>query len=185
MKTVSKVDRRIADGYDFWNWDYDPPQGVEPARVEAFAEPYGARRDLRDVLDLGCGTGRLLRDVAAKCSGRIVGSDISPASCAKACEAVAAFGSRAEIIQADLADLRPDGLGEFDLIYCLGTIHIVPPATRNHLLKLIAGCLRPGGVAVISYYTGLGAAVRAHIARTLRAATVEAENPQERVTSAR
>lgn len=185
MRTVSEINHRIADAYDFSTWDYDAPPGVEPSRLQAFAEPFGGRRELRDVLDLGCGTGRLLRDLGVQCSGRIVGTDISGTSCAKAREEVAAFGSRAEIIQADLMDLEPGRLGDFDLIYCLGTIFIVPPPARDHLAKLISGCLRPGGIAVISYYTGLGAAVRAHIARTLRAATIELQNPQARANCAR
>lgn len=187
MKNVEEAlqaGRRIAAGYDFWPWEEEVPPDILPANVKALAQPYGARDDLSDVLDLGCGTGDLLL-LCSEQGGRLVGTDISAVSCAMAAEKVAPLGERATVITADLLELTAERLGQFDLIYCIGVLYSLPPAVRLHALRLIGQCLKPGGMAVMSYYVGLDAALRAKIAQTLRAETDHIEEPRERVREGR
>jgi SAM-dependent methyltransferase len=169
MDDVHAINARIASAYDLRPWIQEYPDAVDPALLQLFAQPYGGSGQVEDVLDLGCGTGSLLVKTARRTAGRLVGSDISAVSCARARENLAEFGERAEIVAADILDLKAEQLGQFDLIYCTGVIYVVPPDVRQHIVELIGQCLKPGGIALISYYAGPGAALRAHLARSLRA----------------
>jgi SAM-dependent methyltransferase len=185
MPALEEANRRVAQGYDFWPWEQSYPTGLDPSFLFELAKPYGATAQLHDILDLGCGTGALLAAAATQTDGRLVGADISASSCTKAREAVAPYGDRAEIIAGDLLDLKKEQLGSFDVIYCTGVICIVPPTVREHLLDLIGACLKPGGIALISYYAGSRAAVWAQLGRSLRASTAEVEDPPAQVLAAR
>jgi SAM-dependent methyltransferase len=123
-----------------------------------------------DVLDIGCGSGLQLERVAGQTNGRVIGADISQDACARAKARCAPYGDRVSVLCADLLDLSPKKLGSFDLIYHIGVLYIMPPAVRRRMLELIALCLRPGGVAVISYYAGSVELIRAGLHRTLRSA---------------
>jgi SAM-dependent methyltransferase len=151
------LNSRIADGYD--RVPYDPPAspGLDPEQVFAVAANYGHGRDHRgiDILDLGCGTGAQLERAAGLTTGKLVGTDLSGAACEKAVDRTARFGSRLRVMCADFMDLKADEIGRFDLIYHVGVLYVTPPAVQRRLLELIADCLKPGGVAVISYYAGM------------------------------
>ncbi|MES2137926.1 MAG: class I SAM-dependent methyltransferase [Pseudomonadota bacterium] len=179
------ADRRIAAAYDFWSWKQDYSVPLDPAALVSAASPYGGSDCVTDILDLGCGAGGLLAAIGDQSSGRLIGTDISPKSCELAREAVAVHGQRAEILNADLLDLSGDQLGQFDLIYCLGVLYAVPPAVRDHSLRLIGSCLKPGGIAVVSYYSGTTPSVLAQIARGARAVTRDIVDPAQRVVAAR
>ena len=128
-------------------------------------EPLGAP----DVLDIGCGAGVQLERAAAQTAGRLVGTDISKAACAEAERKLGGYADRTRILAADLLDLEPETLGRFDAIYCVGVLYVVPPAVRRQILRLIGACLKPGGVAVISYYAGGLGLMRAELNRMIRA----------------
>jgi SAM-dependent methyltransferase len=123
-----------------------------------------------DVLDVGCGSGSQLERVAGQTAGRVIGADISQDACARATARCAPYGDRVSVLCTDLLDLSPEKIGSFDLIYHVGVLYIMPPAARRRMLELIARCLRPGGVVVISYYAGSIELVRAGLHRTLRSA---------------
>ena len=109
------------------------------AAIAASVLPPGAR----DVLDLGCGTGRLARLIAdAHPALAVVGIDISRANIA----AVAAepTPSRVRFEQADY--LAYCG-GPFDLIVTDGVLHLIPGDTRR-LVRKLGVDLRPGGMLV-------------------------------------
>jgi SAM-dependent methyltransferase len=177
----------IADGYD--RVPYDPPAspGLDPEHVFALAANYGHGRDHRgvDVLDLGCGTGAQLERVAGLTTGKLVGTDLSRAAYAKAVARTARFGSRCRMMCADFMDLDADQLGRFDLIYHIGVLYVTPPAVQRRLLELIADCLKPGGVAVISYYAGMVPLLMAGLHKVLRANADPYEGAQDQIRNAK
>ena len=156
-RDVRAVTASIAAGYDLV--PYNPggigSPGLDPVYLFGLAALHGAvplRQDI-DVLDLGCGGGGQLLRVAAQCTGRVVGIDFSAAACAEARARSAGLGPRCQILQADLLDLDADSLGSFDLVYLVGVFYVVPQAVQARLLEVLSRVLKPGGIAVISYYS--------------------------------
>jgi SAM-dependent methyltransferase len=182
---VRQVNAKIASAYDAVPYDTMADEGLDPARVLGLGAVYGARAHFGDVLDIGCGTGGQLRRAGDSMTGRLVGLDISADACRRARTALAVLGGRAEIREGDLLDVTPGALGHFDLVYCVGTLFVVPPEVRRHILALIAGSLKPGGVAVLGYYAGALDALRANIHRTLRAAVGDEPDPVTALARAR
>jgi SAM-dependent methyltransferase len=93
------------------------------------------------VLDFGCGTGSgvpsLLRLTGVE---RVVGADVSARSLQKAAQTVK--DSRVEFVPMDgLAGHAP-----FDLVFCNGVFHHIPPAQRKHALASIDAVLVSGGL---------------------------------------
>lgn len=166
---VRAVNAAIADNYDAFVYDPQSNPLIDVARVCGVASIFGTVGYPTDVLDLGCGTGAQLAQAASQVRGRIVGTDISPEACRRATERLAPFGERARIICGDLLEIAPEDLGEFDIIYNIGVIYVTPPEVQRRLLEIIGRCLRPQGVAVMSYYAGSVPALRANLHQTLRA----------------
>jgi SAM-dependent methyltransferase len=170
---VRVVNAKIGENYDTLPYDCHPDPQLDPERVLGLAALYGCAADAGaeiDVLDLGCGTGTQLERVGALTGGKLVGVDISREACARARPRCARYGERARIVCADFLDLDPEDLGRFDLVYNIGVIFITPPAIQQNVLSLTAGCLKPGGVAALSYYAGGVGRLLAGLYRTLRAA---------------
>lgn len=176
------LNSRIADGYD--RVPYDPPAspGLDPEQVFALAANHGHARDHRgiDILDLGCGTGAQLERAAGLTTGKLVGTDLSRRACARAEARTVRFGSRCRVLCADFMDMTATEIGQFDLIYHIGVLYVTPPAVQRRLLELIADSLKPGGVAVISYYAGMVPLLMAGVHQVLRAsADPEASAPDQ------
>jgi SAM-dependent methyltransferase len=182
------VNAKIGKNYDTLPYDHSPDPDLDPERVLGLGALYGCTGDAGaniDVLDLGCGAGSQIERVGALTGGKLVGVDISRELCGRARQRCAKYGDRARIICADFLDLDPDDLGSFDLIYNIGVIFVTPPAIQQSILNLIAGCLKPGGVAVLSYYTGGMGRFRAGLYRTLRAALDPSQDRQTAIRKAR
>ena len=154
--------------YDLAPYDAIPTEISSLETILTFARAQNLAPEIADVLDLGCGFGRQLAVTAPLVSGRLVGVDASHVTCAGARAIVAPWVDRAEIIQADFADLDPDRLGSFDLIYCVGTLYTLPDELRTRLLETIRKCLRPGGIVLFSYYAGTFGLIKAAVARYLK-----------------
>lgn len=154
--------------YDLAPYDAIPIEFSSLETILTFAQAQTLRPEVADVLDLGCGFGRQLAQVAPFVAGRLVGVDASHTTCEGARAIVAPWSARAEIIQADFADLNADQLGSFDLIYCVGTLYTLPDPLRNQLLDTIRKCLRPGGMVLLSYYAGTFGLIKAAVAQYLR-----------------
>jgi SAM-dependent methyltransferase len=186
-RSLHRLNARMADNYDRVPYDEPASPGLDPEKVFALAARYGAPHGHTnvDVLDLGCGSGAQLERAASLTEGRAVGTDLSERACEKAAARTVRFGSRCRVLRADFMDLEAEALGRFDLIYNIGVLYVAPPAVRTHVLALIADCLRPGGVAVISYCTGTIPLLKAGLHRVLRSGTDETASPEEQVRAAR
>src|SRR5947209_586366 len=101
------------------------------------------------LIDLGCGTGRLLLTLAGR-GYRVVGVDLSAPMLRVAGEKAAAAGVRIERVRANLADLTCFDDAVFDYAACLfSTLGMVVGAdARQSVVRHAARLLRPGGVFV-------------------------------------
>jgi SAM-dependent methyltransferase len=91
------------------------------------------------VLDLGCGPGHLA-ELLARRRYRVVAVD-RPGACR-------ARGASFDLVEADLENGLPAGLGHFDYVVCADVLeHLRDPAS---LLRQIHGVLAPGGQLVAS-----------------------------------
>jgi len=102
------------------------------------------------VVDAGCGTGRVTQLLAARLpEGRVVALDLAPSMLAEARRRLAVFGSRVQLIEADLLDLTPATLGSAnpaDAVFSTATFHWV--LDHDRLFANLAAVLRPKGQLV-------------------------------------
>ena len=107
-------------------------------------------RDQRKVslLEVACGTGGFLADVAANFPRlNVTAFDLSPAYVA---EAKARLGARRglNIIEAN-AEAMPVADASQDIVSCIYLFHELPPKVRKAVAAEIARVLKPGGTAII------------------------------------
>jgi SAM-dependent methyltransferase len=173
------VNAKIAASYDLVPFDAPAITGIAPAPVLGVAALYGLTPPAKnfDALDLGCGTGAQMEHLAGLTGGRVVGTDLSAAASDRAAARCARFGARARVLCADFLDLDAAALGQFDLIYNVGVLYVTPPEVQRRILNLIAACLKPGGVAVISYYFGAHALIAGGLREMLRLSVDRAASP--------
>ena len=104
----------------------------------------------RDVLDFGCGAGRIARWLAADviaAGGRFHGSDLNPKLAAWcAANLPGAYGANG--LQPPLAN-APHSL---DLVYAHSVLTHLTEATARAWLAEIARVLRPGGLALLTFH---------------------------------
>ncbi|HSV72125.1 MAG TPA: class I SAM-dependent methyltransferase [Methylibium sp.] len=97
---------------------------------------------VRQVLDLGCGSGALGAALKARHGCTIVGVTASAA------EAAAAWSRLDRVEVADLNDFDPAPLGAFDCIVCSHVLeHLLDPGA---LLRRLRGCLAPGASLLVA-----------------------------------
>ena len=175
---------RAAAAYDVLPYEAPLDPALDVERALGVGALYGCNAAPLDVLDLGCGTGLALARAAGQAAGRLTGIDLSDGNCRKARERLADYASRAEILNVDFLDLDADGLGQFDVVYAIGIIYVVPPPVRQHLTRLIGRCLKPGGVVAVSHYSGPLAALRVQLHAIIRA-SIDEPDPMAAVRTAR
>jgi 2-polyprenyl-3-methyl-5-hydroxy-6-metoxy-1,4-benzoquinol methylase len=138
---------------DMWN-RYGHLEAESPAAfhrrrlvVELAAQAVGPTAR---VLDVGCGQGELLHDLAARLpSLRIAGADLSEQSLRTS----RANNPTFDLFELDLADpeltaRHPERLGAFDLVLCCEVLEHIPDdqsAARN-----LTALLAPGGVLIVT-----------------------------------
>src|SRR5712691_2675869 len=100
---------------------------------------------VRDILELGIGTGETARRVLARHPGaRLVAIDSSPAMLDRARSAF----PEADLQLARLEDPLPKG--PFDLVYSALVVHHLDGAAKRDLFGRVADVLRPEGVFVLA-----------------------------------
>ncbi|HEY4343130.1 MAG TPA: class I SAM-dependent methyltransferase [Parvibaculum sp.] len=101
-----------------------------------------------NLLDIACGTGRFLEDVAANYPRlNITGLDLSPAYIAEARSRLR--GRRNVSLLEANAEAIPLPDASQDAISCVYLFHELPPKIRKIVAAEIARVLKPGGVAIV------------------------------------
>lgn len=110
-------------------------------RMRWLAEWMGhANLQAESILDFGCGTGSATPFIHQFLKPRrVVGVDVSSESLRIAGDSFGATGSRFEIID------QPH-FEAFDVAFCNGVFHHIPPGERQASLAYVFHSLRPGGV---------------------------------------
>lgn len=130
---------------------------VAAAELSVHPEP----REVRDVLDLGCGDGRLLLPLA-RMGHRGFGFDLGPAPVEKLQELARRHGLAVEALTADLRtwargeiSLGPDE--GFDLaLLSFGTLGAVPKGEGRELLAALGRRLKVGGIVHLDMGLSVG-----------------------------
>lgn len=145
MNRVDKV--RVRAAFTRGAAAYDARAGVQAhVRARVLALAAAAVPEARRVLDVGCGTGRLLADLASARPGlRAAGLDLAPGMC----RAARAAAPRAAVAAGD-AEALPFRAGAFDLVASTSTfqwLQALEPALRE-----CARVLAPGGRLVLALF---------------------------------
>lgn len=125
----SDTEDPAADRAAFWAAISDYHEHRQHAEQDADAVAFSRwfARDIigpfkpKRVLELGCGAGRNLAQIAALDGVEVVGVEINPGAAEQARQAVCETGS---IVTGSLYDL--DGLGSFDVVFTAGVLMHVP-----------------------------------------------------------
>jgi ubiquinone/menaquinone biosynthesis C-methylase UbiE len=102
------------------------------------------------LLDVGCGTGSLLLQIAQTFpAARCTGIDIDSSGLAVAREAIASDGlsGRVQVVEGDVAAAVPPE--SFDVVIMVEVLHEIEPRIRSAVVCGCARALRPGGWLVI------------------------------------
>ena len=99
----------------------------------------------KDVLEIGCGKGRITRDLAQH-AGRVVASDPDAGALEKARVAIAAPNVEFLLAPSGIPDLPT---GSFDAVIYTLSLHHVPVAEMHESLHKAASLVRKSGVIVI------------------------------------
>jgi trans-aconitate 2-methyltransferase len=113
------------------------PQLAWGRAVAARLEPAAGER----ILDIGCGTGRLTSEIAARPGIRVVGLDRSAAMLEEAARQAATLASAPMYVRGDGAALP--FVAAFDAVFSAATFHWIPDHVR--LFASVFAALRPGG----------------------------------------
>ena len=121
-------------------------QALVPLKA-ALVQGTAAGRNAARLLDVGCGTGRFLREVKTNYPRlHVTGLDLSPHYLAVAKRALAPW-SRVRLVEG-AAETMPFGDAEFDIVTCVYLFHELPPRIRRSVAGEISRVLRPGGTLV-------------------------------------
>ncbi|HEY7769206.1 methyltransferase domain-containing protein [Longimicrobium sp.] len=115
--------------------------------IHVLLQPAGAS----SILDIGCGRGEDLRQIAQLTGGdaRLVGIDASEATIADARRG-AADDSRYSFLAHDVTTGLPFGDDEFDCVLSVNLLECIPD--RQQLLREVHRVLKPGGRVVFAHW---------------------------------
>lgn len=104
------------------------------------------------ILDVGCGTGRLLAVPLAELGFRVHGIDLDAGSIAAAKEAARGLGSANATFAC--CDVTAVDTGTFDVALCSEVLEHVPDYPR--LFRLVVERVKPGGLVIVTVPNGRG-----------------------------
>jgi len=118
--------------------------------IEAACRKYGVA-PARRLFEPGCGTGRLVTELAAR-GYEVTGLDLSEASLNYLRRRLARRKLCASLTVGDMTDFRPTG--KFDAAYSTANTfrHLLSETAARRHLECVARCLRPGGIYVLGFH---------------------------------
>ncbi len=154
------------DWYDtplYYDIVFDEDTSREADFLEAIHRRHGRTRG-RSALELACGSGRLVAELAAR-GWKADGFDLNPAMLDFARDRLSAAGLPARLWQDRMESFRPPPRSRYDLVHCLVSTfkYLLSEADALACLQHVASCLKPGGLFVLGVHlTAPGAAKPAH-----------------------
>lgn len=144
--TEVRQDASVPSQYDTWAQIYDLLWRRYMNRTLPVAQQTAAVRPGEKVLDLACGTGELLRRIAAETPGaKLTGVDLAPKMVERARRKLDEVPN-VHVEEADAHDL-PFAAGDFDVVVCASTFHyFTRPET---VLAEARRVLRPEGRLIV------------------------------------
>lgn len=151
--SINQETRQRYDSMPYGNLAHTFSAPENTAAVAALFGVPGAGMAGARVLELGCAAGFNLIPFALRQPGaHCVGLDLSGVQIATGQAAVEKLGlTNVTLREADLLEVDPETLGQFDYIVAHGLYSWVPPAVQQAMFDIIARCLAPEGVAYVSY----------------------------------
>ncbi len=146
---------RIASRYDQEPYASHPYPQSHPARLGAVARLFGLPAPAIEsarVLEIGCAAGGNLIPLAAQYpNAHFTGLELSIVQADRADARIERLGlSNIGVIHGDVAEFSTQG-AKFDYVICHGVYSWAPAPVREAIMRTIATCLSPNGVAYISY----------------------------------
>jgi methyltransferase-like protein/trans-aconitate methyltransferase len=138
------------------------------------------------VLEVGCGDGNNLIPIAWSLpNSEFIGVDLAAAPIISGTEMITSLGiSNAKLVNADLAAID-ESWGNFDYVIAHGFYSWVPPATRDQLFAMCRRCLKPNGVAFVSYNVYPGCHMRDMMRELMLFHVRDEVDPARRIQQAR
>ena len=155
---AAATDEQVSAYYDAAPYGSYAYLQCAPEHIAAIANVFGLAAPpvaTARVLELGCSSGGNLLPFAVRQPGaRVLGLDISGSHIERGQQAITRMGlANAELRQANLAQVDPAALGQFDYIICHGLYSWVPPNVQEAMLDICRRALAPEGVVYVSYNT--------------------------------
>ncbi len=131
---------------------FDTDTAKEADFLEALCRRHGRGRG-RSVLELACGSGRLLREMAVR-GWKVDGFDLNPAMLDFARERLDQAGLRARIWRDRMESFRLPGRARYDLAHCLVSTfkYLLREEDALACLDRVAAVLKPGGLFVLGLH---------------------------------
>lgn len=154
------------------------------ARLFGLGPDPSTREDLR-VLDLGCASGRHIREQAQRYAGAsFTGVDFSERELQAGQQAIREAGlDNCELVCGDLRTIELDH-GAYDLVVSHGIFSWVPDDVKGSILRLACEALKPGGIVAIAYVTYPGWKQREAFRELLSFQVRDVTDPDERLRQA-
>lgn len=133
-------------------FDEDTPLEADFLEVMHQRHGNGVRRN-RSVLELACGSGRLMRELASR-GWKTAGFDINPAMLDFARERIESAGLTALLWEDRMESFEVPRKQRFDLIHCLVSTFKYLLSERDALacLNRVAAALKPGGLFILGVH---------------------------------
>lgn len=145
---MTKPYEKMANYYDLFYREYERASTNDQLEFLAWAFTNLAKRTVKRVLDVGCGTGRLLIPLAQR-GYDVVGADASTEMLAAAKEKAQKAGLKLRLEHHDMRKLPYRD--EFDALICMSTAfnHMLTDEDVNGALACFHRALKKGGFCVI------------------------------------
>ncbi len=148
METVNEGDQRASGWERIYKEDGDLGFGVLPKIVRASRK--FKEKNYRDILDLGCGTGRHAIFLA-ELGFRVCATDLSPSGIRIAQRKAEALGlTHIDFLQHDMKTI-PFAAETFDAVICIWTIYHGTIGQINDTIGEILRVLRPDGLLITDF----------------------------------